>query len=404
MNVLDSVRIALRAIRANRLRSGLTMLGLAIGVGAVILLVALGNGAQRAINKQLEDLGTNTLTVFPRGVIGPNKGTQSRPPKLSLDDVAALQRRGPAAGIRRVVPVITPSATMVWNGTSYSPQVLAGTTPLYLATQNFAVARGRLFDETDDRERRRVMLVGQTVIRKLFGGESPIGQRVAVNGSRFEVIGVLASRGGGPVDQDDLVVAPLGAVESNLTGANPDLGSILVQATSRSTIPLAQRTIRSTLLDTHHITDVNDADFDIFNQSMILEVANKTTAILTLLLAGVAGISLLVGGIGVMNIMLVTVSERTREIGIRKAIGAQRSQIIGQFLLEALVLSGLGGLIGVVGGVGLGSLGTKAFQPAVSLTSVIVAFSVSVLVGLFFGLYPANRAAALRPIDALRYE
>jgi putative ABC transport system permease protein len=405
VNVRDSIRIAVRAMRANRLRSGLTMLGLSIGVGAVILLVAVGNGAQQAINGQLEELGTNSLSVFTRGRIGPNStGTHSRRAELTLDDVKALRRRGESAGIRTVVPVLNPPVTFSYRGTSYSPLAFAGTSPSYLVAQNYGVARGRLFSAADDRERRRVMLVGQTVVKEVFNGRDPIGKEVGVNGSRFEVIGVLEARGGDVVDDDDIAIAPFGAVESNLTGPNPPLGSIVVQATSRQTTGLAQREVHATLLAAHHIDDPKDVDFDIFNSSLIREVADTTARILTFLLAGVAGISLLVGGIGVMNIMLVTVTERTREIGIRKAIGARRSHIVGQFLLEALVLSMLGGGAGVVVGVGLGQLGSAEFQPHVSPTSVIVAFSVSVMVGLFFGLYPANRAAALRPIDALRYE
>ena len=405
MNARDAVMLAVRAMRANRLRSALTMLGLSIGVGAVILLVAVGNGAQRAIDKQLEELGTNTLSVFPGGRIGSNSvAPRGRAPELTLDDVAALRRRGEADGIRSVVAVLNPSVTFTREGESYSPAAFAGTSPSYLTAQNYRVGRGRLFTAEEDRARRRVIVVGQTVVDEVWEGTDPLGEEVSINGARFRVIGVLEERGEDVVDDDDIAIAPFGAVESNLTGSNPPLGSILVEATSRDATEQAEAATRETLLATHRIDDPDDVDFDIFNASLIRNVANTSARVFTFLLAGIAGISLVVGGIGVMNIMLVTVTERTREIGIRKAIGAQRSDIVGQFLLEALVLSVLGGVAGVVGGVALGQLGTAEFQPAVSWLSVVVAFCVSVLVGLFFGLYPANRAAALRPIDALRYE
>jgi len=405
MNTLDSVRIAVRAMLAHRLRSLLTMLGLTIGVGAVILLVAVGNGAQAAINAELEDLGTRSVFAFPRGTFGDNTGTRSRAPELTLRDAEALRRRGEAGAIGSVVPILRPSVTMTWRGTRYSPEEFAGSTPEYLSAQNYKLARGTTFDEGDDRQRNRVMILGQTVVRELFGGRDPIGERVSVNGARYRVIGVFAARGEGfGGDQDDAAVAPFGAVESSLSGANSPLQSILVQATSRQSTGIAEQAMTQTLLDEHNIENPDDADFLVFNSSSIIAVANTTTQIFTYLLAGVAGISLLVGGIGVMNIMLVTVSERTREIGIRKAIGAQRSAIVGQFLLEALVLSGIGGLIGVIAGVGLGQVGAGSFQPIVSWPSVVVAFTVSVTIGLFFGIYPANRAAALRPIEALRYE
>ena len=405
MKLVDAVRIALRAMRSHRLRSSLTMLGLAIGVGAVILLVALGNGAQRAINTELEELGTNTLTIFPRATIGPNAtGRESQEVELTLDDVEALRRAGRAAGIKEVIPVISPPVTLTWRGESYEPVQFAGTESTYLLAQNYTVASGRAYDAGDDRERRRVMLVGQTVVRELFDGRNPIGEEVSVNGARFEVIGVLKGRGADVVDDDDVAMAPFGAVESNLTGPNPPLSSIAVQAVSRQATPMAEREIERILIAQHDVSDPEDADFQVFNQSSIREVAGNTTRILTFLLAGVAGISLLVGGIGVMNIMLVTVSERTREIGIRKAIGARRSDILAQFLVEAVVLSVLGGLAGAATGVGLSQLGAEGFQPVVSWGSVVLAFSVSCFIGLFFGMFPANRAAGLNPIDALRHE
>lgn len=404
--IRDSVRIAQRAIRANRLRSALTMLGLIIGVSSVIILLAVGRGAQAAIGGELEDLGTNVITVLRRGEVGPNQtGTQSQKAELTMDDVEALEDRGAGGGILRVAPVLNTGVRLTWGGATYAPSSFAGTTPTYLEAQNVKVERGRLWDVEEERTRRRVALVGPTVVEELFGGADPMGERISVNGRRFEVIGVLkAQGGGGPFDEDDVLIVPYGAAESNLTGAGSSLGQILVQATSQEATPLAERTIRETLLAEHGIEDPGDADFQVFNQAQIIAVASTIFSLLRLLLGAVAGISLLVGGIGVMNIMLVTVSERTREIGIRKAIGAQRRHIVGQFLLEALMLSSLGGLLGVALGVGVGQISVSNFSPEVTPSSVLVAFGVATSIGLFFGIYPANRAAAMRPIDALRYE
>ncbi len=402
----DSARIAIRAILANRLRSALTMLGLVIGVSSVIILLAVGRGAQVAIGGELEDLGTNVITVLRRGEVGPNQtGTESREVELSLDDVEALQEHGAAGGIRRVVPVLNTGVRLTWRGATYLPSAFAGTTLDYLDARNVGVDAGRAWEPQEERTRARVVVLGRTVARELLGSTDPLGERVAINGRRFEVIGLLeAHGGGGPFDEDDVIIVPFGAAESNLTGSRGELGQILVQATSEEAIPLAERTVRETLLEEHDLENPGDADFQVFNQAQIRAVADTTFSLLRLLLGAVAGISLLVGGIGVMNIMLVTVSERTREIGIRKAIGARRVHIVGQFLLEALMLSSLGGLIGAAVGIGVAQLGNEVFQPVVTPTSVIVALGVSMLVGLFFGSYPANRAAAMRPIDALRFE
>ncbi len=404
--IRDSVRIARRAILANRLRSALTMLGLIIGVSSVIILLAVGRGAQGAIAGELEDLGTNVITVLRRGEVGPNQtGTQSQKAELTLDDVEALEERGVGGGISRVAPVLNASVTLTWRGATYAPSAFAGTTPTYLDAQNVTVETGRLWDQQEERTRRRVVILGPTVVKELFGSTDPMGERISINGRRFEVIGVLKPQGGGgPFDEDDVLIVPFGAAESNLTGAGGSLGQILVQATSQEDTALAERTIRETLLAEHNIDDPGDADFQVFNQAQIIAVASTIFSLLRLLLGAVAGISLLVGGIGVMNIMLVTVSERTREIGIRKAIGAQRRHIVGQFLLEALMLSGLGGLLGVALGVGVGQISVQSFSPEVTTSSILVARGVAVFIGLFFGAYPANRAASMRPIDALRYE
>jgi len=280
-----------------------------------------------------------------------------------------------------------------------------GTSPSYLVNNNDSVATGAAFTDTDYTAHNRVALLGTTVATALVGGDgtAAVGQTVQFNGVGYTVLGILTTKGStGPQDQDDRVIAPLTAVQDTLTGYGP-ITSISVKATSADTVNAAQAEVTD-ILDGRHQVTADNPDFSIFNPSSILAAVTATTGTFTLLLGAVAAISLVVGGIGVMNIMLVTVTERTREIGIRKAIGAQRADIVGQFLLEAVLLSMFGGLIGVVIGVAVGQLSVGGFQLVVAPYSVVLAFGVSVGIGLFFGAFPANRAASLRPIDALRYE
>ena len=292
-----------------------------------------------------------------------------------------------------------------YNGATHAVQTFTGTTPSYLTINDDTVQAGTTFSDSDYTGHRRVALLGPSVATDLVGGNglAIVGQTVQFNGVAYEVAGVLTAKGSqGPQDRDDLVIAPLTSVQDTLAPYGP-LSSIAAEATASTQVNAAQAEVTQILISRHRVTAAT-ADFTINNPSSILDTVNTVTGIFTLLLGGVAGISLFVGGIGVMNIMLVTVTERTREIGIRKAIGAQRSAIVGQFLLEAVVLSLAGGIIGVVIGVLVSQLKIGTFQLVVAPYSIVLAFVVSVAIGLFFGWYPANRAASLRPIDALRYE
>jgi len=418
MNLLESTRIAFAGLMGNKLRSLLTMLGILIGVGSVIVLVAVGNGSSVKVQKQIEGLGTNTLVVFrSRGGFGgagggfgggggrATNGTQSTVSALTTKDVTALSDKTQAPDLKAIAPVISSSVTATYQSATYSPSQFVGTTADYLGVRDYTVAEGTAFTNEDVTNRARVALLGQTVVSNLFGAQNPVGATVQFNGIDFRVVGVLTPKGSnGAQDQDDIVIAPITAVQDTLAGANAQLSNITIEAASRSAMSAAADEITTVLLGTHHITNASNADFQVLNQATLLATAGSTNQVFTVLLGAVAAISLLVGGIGVMNIMLVTVTERTREIGIRKAIGARRSDILGQFLVEAVLLSVLGGLLGVAAGLIVSKVRIVGVTPVVAWYSVALAFGVAIAVGLFFGLYPANRAASLRPIEALRHE
>ncbi len=405
----ESLSIAVRGLLANRLRSALTMLGILIGVAAVIVLVAVGTGSSLSVQKRIESLGTNTLTVF-RGSFGRGAGgratlgTQSRISQLTLADAAALADKNAAPDVLSASPVVNATVTATYQGSSYAPGSFVGTSPPYFQARAYAVAEGRFFDQSDYDSHAKVVVLGQTVVGQLFGSADPVGSTIQVNGINFTVIGITNKKGSnGTQDQDDVAMAPLTTVQDHISGLG-NLNQILVEAKSRNATTAAQDEITSILLARHRITNAAQADFSVLNQSTLLATSASTNQVFTVLLGAVAAISLLVGGIGVMNIMLVTVTERTREIGIRKAIGARKQDILAQFLIEAVLLCVAGGITGVIAGLVGSHFKIVGVHPSVAPYSVPLAFGFAVAVGLFFGIYPANRAASLRPIDALRYE
>ncbi len=412
MTFLASFRIAAHGLNANRMRSALTMLGIMIGVGAVIMLVAVGKGSSTAVQEQLNNLGTNTL-IASRGFGGfgggggrSQLGTQSQQVQLTFADVKALRDKTNAPDVKKVAPVVTAqSVTGAYKSATYSPSQFLGTSPEYSEIRNETTVAGSFFTRQDLDDHRRVAVLGQTVVANLFGSEDPIGRTVKFGNANYTVIGVLKAKGtNGLQDQDDIVIAPYTAVQDTLTGNSASLSSIDVEAVSRNVTDQASTEVTDTITADHRLTATEASSIRVLNQASLLATSSSTSDVFTTLLGAVAAISLLVGGIGVMNIMLVTVTERTREIGIRKAVGAQRGSILSQFLIEAVLLTMVGGLLGVAAGLIGSQFTVVGIQPVVAPYSVFLAFGVAVAVGLFFGIYPANRAASLRPIDALRHE
>jgi len=415
VNLYEAVRMAANGLLANRLRSSLTMLGILIGVTAVILLVAVGNGASVQINNQIQSLGANVIYVFPsnaRGTGGVSQGFGTAQ-SLTQADVDAINQRQQDPDVVAAIPITQVGGQITYGNQNYFAPT-TGTTDAFPQVRDYQIAEGSFFTRDDITSDHRVVVLGQTVVDNLFGSTDPIGQTIKINRQSFRVIGVFASKGGtGFGSQDNVVVAPITTVWAYLTGARGKVVSqIVASASSPSTVSAAETEITTILLQRHGISDVSQADFQLQSQQDILNQATSIATALTLVLGAIAGISLVVGGIGIMNIMLVTVTERTREIGIRKAIGARRRDILSQFLIEAMVLSGLGGALGIAVGALLAgeaphipAIASSSFPtPVVSPPSVALAFVVSVAIGLFFGIYPANRAARLHPIEALRYE
>jgi putative ABC transport system permease protein len=406
---LESIRIAIRGVIANRMRSALTMLGIFIGVGAVIVLVAVGAGSAVASEARLKALGSNTLTVTAGGFGQGNRGsTQSRNIALTAADVTALSDKTQAPDIAAVVPIISaPSQTATYNGASATIGSTIGTTPNYATVRSAPVQSGTFLTQDDIDNHANVAVVGTTVAQNLLGaGANPnalLGQPVKIGAQTYVVSGILKSKGSnGTQDQDDIVILPETTIQDHIVGDTGTISQAVVQATNAAATTPAQAEISSILVARHN--GATTSSFRILNQASLLQTQDANNRTFTVLLASVAAISLLVGGIGVMNIMLVTVTERTREIGIRKAIGAPKSAIVGQFLVEAVLLSLMGGVLGVAGGLAGSHFKIVGIQPVVQPYSVILAVVVAVATGLFFGIYPASRAAALRPIEALRYE
>jgi putative ABC transport system permease protein len=413
MTFRASLLIAAHGLNANRMRSALTMLGILIGVGAVIMLVAVGKGSSSAVEDQLNQLGTNTLIVSagggPGGFAGGGRsqlGTQTSQVKLTMADVRALRKKSNAPDIKRVAPVVqAQSVTGAYKSSTSDIGQFIGTSPEYSQIRNEDPVAGSFFTHQDVEDHNRVAVIGQTVVTNLFGNENPIGKTVKFGSANYTIIGVLEAKGSnGFQDQDDIVLAPYTAVQDTLSGNTGSLSSINVEAESSSVMDAASTQITSTITNENGLTTTEASSLNVLNQASLLEASTSTSDVFTTLLGAVAAISLLVGGIGVMNIMLVTVTERTREIGIRKAIGAQKGSILAQFLIEAVLLTMVGGLLGIAAGLIGSQFEVVGIQPVVVPYSVVLAFSCAVAIGLFFGIYPANRAASMRPIEALRHE
>ena len=408
MTPRETLRIAFAGITANKLRSSLTILGMTIGVAAVIVLVAVGNGSRAQVQAGIDALGSNVLIVqaqFGAGGPGGFRAGGGGGVELTTKDVDALGDDFNAPDVKSASPVVNANdTTLVSGATSYSPSSFIGTTPTYATARDYDVEAGAMFSTQDVAKHRRVVVIGPTIVTNLFGGQSPVGQSLRVNGTTFQVVGVTKTKGSNGIqDQDDVVLAPLTAVQDTLTGYGA-LTSITIQATSSKTLDAAQAEVTSILTDRHDVADPTNPGFQVTNQGSVREASDESTQVFTTLLGAVAAISLLVGGIGVMNIMLVSVTERTREIGIRKAIGARRAHILTQFLTEAVLVSLFGGLAGVAIGVLGSQFEIAGVAPVIAVYSIFLAFGSALLCGLFFGTYPAARAAALSPIDALRFE
>ncbi|MGH3415864.1 MAG: ABC transporter permease [Actinocrinis sp.] len=409
MRVQEVFRFALRGLRANKLRSGLTTLGILIGVGAVILLIAVGQGSGAAVQQRISSLGSNLLTVtrqaggFGRAASS-RTGTQSNVSNLTVSDAQLLATSDQDPDVGVVAPVASTSSTATFQGATTTINQVVGSYPAYLPISNDAIAAGTPFSTQDVNQHRKVVVIGQTVVTNLFGTIDPIGKTVQLGGVPYTVVGTLAAKGGASTfnDPDNIAVAPLTTVQDSLTGFG-SLSEIAVQATDSGAANAAQAEVTNLLTEAHHVTAAT-ADFTVTNQATLLSTAASTTQTFTVLLAAVAAISLLVGGIGVTNIMLVTVTERTREIGIRKALGAPRGAILGQFLIEAVLLSIVGGALGVIAGVAGSRFTIDGIKPVLVPSSILLAFGVSAVIGLVFGSLPANRAAKLHPIEALRHE
>ncbi len=415
MKLIESFAIALRSLLANKLRSVLTMLGIIIGVGAVISLMSLGRGAQDTVASVFEQLGTNVLYVMPRSpeVAGMAGLSQTvAPPSITLGDAEAL---ADVPGVIGIAPVNENFVQVSYGGESWST-VIDGSTPEYAAVYAYTVAQGRFLTARDISARDTVIVLGSEVARQLFGARNPIGQRVTVKGQRFTVIGVFAPKGGAMlgVSLDSVAVTPITTFQTKLftnrsvTGEDA-VQTISVKLTDRDVASSVQDEIEAILHKRHRIGADEKNDFAIVSQDQILGIFGQITSVFTIFLSAIAGISLLVGGIGIMNIMLVSVTERTREIGIRKAVGAKRRDILSQFLIEAATLSLVGGGIGIAGGAMLGFIISRFNFSGITIHAVftwdivLLAVSVSLAIGLASGIYPALRASRLNPIDALHY-
>ncbi len=402
MRFRSTIIIALRALRRNKMRSILTALGIIIGVGAVIAMVSIGNGAKSQVESQVASLGQNVVTVFSGNfTAGGARGGWGSAPTLTPEDAIAIAAEVP--NIAGVSPEVRDRSQILGNGLNWNTQVL-GTSPDYPDIRSWPVANGSIFTEQDVRSVAKVAVIGKTVAEQLYPGLDPVGQTLRIRNIPFKVVGVLSEKGFNLFgsDQDDIVIVPYTSHMKRLS-RRTNINSILIRAASADAIPRVQQEINDLLAQRR---SGREPDFTVRNQVEFAEAATATTKTMTVLLGAIAGVSLIVGGIGIMNIMLVSVTERTREIGIRLAVGAHGRDVLMQFLIEAIILSSLGGILGILIGIGSSQLISQlnGWPVLVSTTSVVVAFVFSATIGIFFGFYPAKKAAQLDPIDALRYE
>jgi len=408
ISILSTLRIALRALWVNKMRSALTMLGIIIGVSAVIIMLAVGTGFSKKISESISSIGSNLLMVFPgsstQGGIRMGGGSQST---LTKDDADAILKE--CSAVSAVAPEYHGGAQVVYGNQNWATSI-QGTTPSILEVKDCGLTAGRNMTDQDVRSANKVCLLGQTVVDNLFGSIDPVGQIIRIKKIPFTVVGVLESKGQSPggQDQDDVVIIPLTTAQKKIFGTTlPGMvRMIMVKAASAEDLAVAERQVKDLLRQRHRMGPNKEDDFTVMNLTQILKMAEQTTNYMTLLLGAIASVSLLVGGIGIMNIMLVSVTERTREIGIRMAIGAKTWDIRIQFIIEALTLSLIGGITGIIIGSGTSVVLSSVFDypSAISPLSIVLSFGFSGFVGIFFGFYPAYKASLLNPIDALRFE
>jgi putative ABC transport system permease protein len=409
INLPSTFKISLRALRVNKMRSALTMLGIIIGVGAVITMLAVGTGASSKITEQISSMGSNLLIIFPgsitAGGLRMGSGSQST---LTWNDAESIKRECPA--VEEAVPILNGVAQVVYGNQNWSTGVY-GVTPGILFVRDWPLAEGRIFTDQEVKNAAKVCVLGQTVLRNLFGGMDSLGQVIRIKKLPFTVIGVLSDKGQSLMgqDQDDTILIPLSTAQRKIfgTGGFPDMvRTIAVKTKSTEDLVPAEAQITDLLKQRHRMGPNQELDFNVRNLTQMMMAAEQSTRIMTLLLGAIASVSMLVGGIGIMNIMLVSVTERTKEIGIRMAVGAKSWDIRLQFIIEALTLSLIGGLTGIIIGLAAAKIlsAIAGWPTIVSPLSIIFAFGFSGLIGIFFGFYPAYKASLLNPIDALRYE
>lgn len=402
MDIFESILIAITSLKANKLRSGLTILGVIIGVAAVIAMIAVGEGAKSQVTQSIKNLGTNLLMIYPGQFRrGPGMGGSHR--DLELEDAQTIKEK--SSSISEVTPELRRSSNVEFENMSTTTSI-TGTMPSFLKVRNYQLNKGRNFSEEELRGKKKVCILGNEVIKNLFGEYDPIGKEIKIARHSFEVIGTLKEKGSQMMgNPDDVIFIPLTTAQRRIFGRN-NISTIYVEVKNEKLMDIAQEEITYILRQRHDLKEKDEDDFTVGSQKDMLQTMQSVLGTFTMLLASIAAVSLLVGGIGIMNIMLVSVVERTREIGIRKALGATPYNIMSQFIIEAIILSLIGGITGIILGVIVTRIiaGVAGWITVITLQSILLAFFFSVSVGVFFGFYPSKKASGLKPIDALRYE